>query len=138
MSDSIGFDFSEIDKLGADLDDAPKDVGKNTVKAVEVAAGNVKQGWRDRIKGSSHVSGGASSISYELTGNAGDTSEISADIGPTLTAAQGPIVGLIEMGAPKKNLAPHGYGLAALKDEQDDFEKGLEKAIDDTLKQAGL
>jgi hypothetical protein len=137
MSD-LGFDFSAIDKLAADLGEAPKDIGKNTVKAVQVAAGNVKQGWRDRIKGSSHVSRGASSISYDLHGNAGDQSEISAEIGPTLSSAQGAIVGLVEMGAPKKNLAPHGYGLAALKDEQDDFEGGLQKAVNDSLKQADL
>ena len=137
MSD-MSFDFTEMDRLTADLGEAPKDIGKNTVKAVEVAAGNVKEGWRDRVKGSSHASRGAASISYELQGKVGDQSEISAEIGPTLSSAQGPIVGLIEMGAPKQNLAPHGYGLAALKDEQGDFENGLQKAIDDSLKQAGL
>lgn len=137
MADGLGFDFSAIDRLVVDLGDA-QDVGANATKAMQVAAGNVKTGWRDRIKGSSHVSAGASSISYELTGKAGDRSELSADIGPTLTAAQGPIVGLVEMGAPKQNLAPHGYGLAALKDEQDDFVAGNQKAVDDTLKKANL
>lgn len=137
MSDDIKIDTSAIDKLAADLGTAPDGIGVNAKKALQVAAGNVKSGWRDRLQGSAYVPKGPYSISYDLTGDASETrSELSAEIGPTLSSSQGAIVGLLEMGAP--HTAPRGFGLAALADEVPDFEHGLEKAIDDTLKKAGL
>jgi hypothetical protein len=136
MSDGVSADFSGLDKLAADLGTVPKNAGKKVAKAVEVGARNVKDGWRSKIEGSRGVSHGAASISYDLEGEASLTgSTVSAEIGPELKG-QGPIVGLIEMGTP--TLSPRGYGLAALHEEQEDFEHGLDIAIDQALKEAGL
>jgi hypothetical protein len=136
MSDGISIDASALDKLVADLGKVPDGAGKNLRKAVEVGARNVKEGWRGRLKGASHASGAAATVSYDMKGGeAIRGSEISAEIGPELKG-QGPIAGLIEMGTP--TLSPRGYGLAALQDEAPDLEKGVEIAIDQALKAAGL
>jgi len=136
VSDGVSADNSELDRLVADLGSVPKHAGRNVTKALEVGARNVKDGWREKISHSRGVPHGAASISYDIEGDASVAgSTVSAEIGPELEG-QGPIVGLIEMGT--VTLAPHGYGLAALKEEQPDFEKGLDKAIDDALKAAGL
>jgi hypothetical protein len=139
MSDEVKVDSTELDKLAADLGRVPDGAGKKIRQAVEVGARNVKDGWRQKISGSRGVSHGAASISYDIKGGASTTgSEVSAEIGPVLNGpgGQGPIVGLIEMGTP--TLSPRGYGLAALQEEQADFEKGLEIAIDQALDGLGL
>jgi len=138
MSDSMDFDFSELDKLAADLGTAADVDGGNLRKMMQVAATNVKKGWANRLKGSAYASGTPGSITYDIEASAGAVSEISAEIGPDLSRSQGPIAGLIETGSPKKNLAPHGFGLAALNDEQDDFQDGAEKVVKDALKKANL
>jgi len=139
VSDDIRIDTTALDKLAADLGTVPDGSGKRIRQAVEVGARNVKGAWKTKISGSRGVSRGAASISYDIKGSAAASgSEVSAEIGPVLSGpgGQGPIVGLIEMGTP--TLAPRGYGLAALKEEQEDLEKGLDLAIDQALKAAGL
>jgi hypothetical protein len=110
----------------------------NVTKMLQVAATNVKKGWAERLKGSAYASGAPSSISYDLHGTTGARlGALSAEIGPELKG-QGPIAGLIEMGSPGRNLAPHGFGLAALHDEEPDFETGVGKVVDSALKKANL
>jgi len=139
VSDEIQIDVSALDKLSADLGTVPDGSGKRIRQAVEVGARNVKDSWKTKISGSRGVSRGAASISYDIKGTAAASgSEVSAEIGPVLSGpgGQGPIVGQVEMGTP--TLAPRGYGLAALKEEEADLEKGLDLAIDQALKAAGL
>ncbi len=131
MSDGIRFDFSELDALVADFGKAMKAAPVNVAKAVEVTARHVKDSWREPVSGSEYLPGGASTITYELKGAAGLTgSAISAEIGPELRG-QGPLVGMLEYGTP--NTGPRGYGLEALRKNQDDFERGIAKAVEDGI-----
>lgn len=130
MSDNISADFSELTQLAADLTRSAAVDPDNVRKLLQVSATNVKKGWADRLKGSAYASGAPASISYDIDG-------ASAEIGPELTG-QGPIAGLIELGSPAKNLAPHGFGLAALDDERDGFEEGAGKVLDAALKKGNL
>lgn len=138
MADSMSFDSSEIDKLAVDLGTAADIDPGNVLKMLQVAATNVKKGWAERLKGSAYASGAPASISYDLHGTTGARlGALSAEVGPELTG-QGPIAGLIELGSPGRNLAPHGFGLAALNDEQDDFEHGADEVVKSALKKANL
>lgn len=124
-------DFS---RLARDLGGVPKGTGKFLRKAVEVTARHVKDSWKDRLKGSPHVPGGPASITYDLKpGRDG----MGAEIGPELGRGQASIVGILEVGS-ASHVSPRGFGLAALHDNEADFEHGIELAVDDALKAAGL
>jgi len=125
------FDFSEVLKLAADLDEVPETAGENVRKAVTVTARNVKDGWRKKLSGSQTLPGTPRAISYDVRGgNAIRGSEISAEIGADL-GGQGSLVWVDEYGSPTS--APRGSGAAALHENERDFIEGLSKAIGDVL-----
>jgi hypothetical protein len=131
MSDGIKFDFSEVLKLAADLGDAPATSGPNIRKAVEITGRNVKADWRESLKGTRALENAYRSITYDIRGGlAIRGSEITVEIGAEL-GGQGSLVGIVEYGSP--TLSPRGHGAKALKANEEDFQKGLEKAIEDVL-----
>lgn len=137
MSDRLDADTTDYTRLAADLGSVSREAAPRLKKALEVTARNVKDGWRDKLVGSSTIPAGSSAISYDIKGTAGvNTSELEAEIGPQLGRRQATIVGITETGTPK--IAPRGFGLAALAENVDDFERGIDKAIDDTLRANGL
>lgn len=146
MADSMKFDFSELDTLAADLGEAPSNAGPNLRSAIEVTAHNIKDAWKEPLQGSSTVRAGAASITYDIgmgvslfhnamSGTTGEANSLTAEIGPELKG-QGAIVGMLEYGTP--TTAPRGFGAAALEKNQDDFVRGIERAIDDSLKASEL
>lgn len=126
------FDFSEIDKLAADITDAA-DALPNIKKAVSVTAFKVKESWRDRLKGSDTLPALPYAINYDVK-VAGDSVE--AEIGFDKSKKQGALGNISEFGS--INNPPRGFGLASLEENQGDFETGIHRAIDDTLKESGL
>lgn len=126
------FDFSELDKLAADLGDAA-DVIPNVKKAVQVTSNNVKSAWRNKLQGSSTLPALPYAVSYDVEVNAGG---VEGEIGFDKDKPQGALGNVSEYGT--MNNAPRGFGLASLEENQADFVEGIEKAIDDTLKAAGL
>lgn len=137
MSDSLATESSDYSRLASDLGEVSREAAPRLKKALEVTARNVKDGWRDKLVGSSTIPAGSSAISYDIKGATGiSTSELEAEIGPQLRRRQATIVGITETGTPK--IAPRGFGLAALAENTDDFEAGINKAIDDTLRANGL
>lgn len=145
MTDGIVFDFSEIDKLAADLGDAPRNAGENIRKAVEVSAFKIKESWRDKLKGTKRMPIAFLTIDYEVNANVsiirdlvssvqGEADTITAEIGSRTGKKQATFVTVLEFGAPGNNLAPRGYGAGALQENQADFQEGLSKAIGEPLK----
>jgi hypothetical protein len=125
------FDFSEVTALAADLSKAAKIAPENVAKAVAVTARKVQMDWREPLNGSEYLPAGAAAVTYELKGAAGiGGSAISAEIGPELRG-QGPLVGMLEYGTP--NTGARGYGAEALRRNQEDFERGILKAVEDVL-----
>ena len=125
------FDFSEVTALAADLGKAAKIAPENVAKAVAVTARKVQMDWREPLNGSEYLPGGAAAVTYELKGFSGAFgSAISAEIGPELRG-QGPLVGMLEYGTP--NTGARGYGAEALRRNQEDFERGILKAVGDVL-----
>jgi len=138
MADNLKFDFSDVLKLAADLGQVPDNAGPNIRKAVEVTARNVKETWRDLLKGSTRIPRGPSSISYDISGvSAVSGSSVTAEIGPTVGAGGvGGLVGMLEYGTP--STAPTGFGAGALQKNEGDFQKGLEIALQQAERKAGL
>jgi hypothetical protein len=133
----LEFDFSDINKLAADLSNVAKNAGPKIRKAVEVSARNVKEDWRKPLQGSGSVPGGAASISYDIKGgNAIRGSEITAEIGPELGGA-GSLVSALEDGFGGRQ-GPTGFGAAALQMNQEDFVRGLEIALQENEEAEGL
>lgn len=141
-------DYSDLTELVADLRAAALDTGVELVKAVEVTAVNVRNSWRDKLRGSQTVPRGAHSVTYDMTANEsylrqaltgkGGASEVSAEIGPEIgiPGGQGAIVGMLEYGTP--TTGPRGFGLEALRENEEDFERGVSMAVDAAMRRRNL
>lgn len=128
------FDFSQIDKLAADLGSVTQGTQANVRKAVEVTARKVKDSWRDKLKGSSTLPGLPTAVSYDIRQPGGS---VEAEIGFDKGRRQGALGNVSEFGVPGRT-GPRGFGLAALNENQEDFVTGIELAVDDDLKGADL
>lgn len=157
----MSFDFSELNKLSADLGEVPKNAGKHIRKAVEVTSRKVKDAANDSVK-SSRASWSkplAGAIDYEITAEAGDGgSSITSEVGYNKTryGKRASLGNLREFGAPNAPSgffsgdkfipipgtsaprAPHNDLQIALHANEADFVKGLEDALRDAEREAGL
>jgi hypothetical protein len=134
---SSDFDFSELNRLAADLGDVPKKSGPLLRKAIEVTARNVKDSWRSKLKGSQTLPGLPAAVSYDVSTFQGfGVSILQAEIGFDKTKPQGALGNVSEYGTP--TVAPRGFGHAALQENQADFEKGIGIAVDQALGEVGL
>lgn len=135
MSD-MEFDFSEFDQLAADVGEVPKNSGPNLVAAVQVTSINVKEAWANKLKGSPGLNVIAHTVSFDITNFQGfGASVLKSEIGPEGAGAAR--LGTISEFGNSRHPA-RGFGRAALEENQDDFERGIAKAIDDSLKESGL
>ena len=142
---SIDFDFSELDKLAADLGKVPDDAGKKIRQAVEVTSRHIKDSWAEKLTGENGVPHASRSITYDIgtnvslfrnalgVGPVDGANQIAAEIGAERGRLQAPIVTVLEFGAPGNNLAPRGCGHEALRESEADFIKGLEIATEIVL-----
>lgn len=133
-------DFSELYELAADLEEAPANLAPNLGKALGVTSGKIQKDARKSVRGrNKRFRQAAADIDYELTGTSGDVSEMSSEIGYQKGGA-GNLGTWLEYGAPgaENQIAPsHDLGNALLNNEED-FEQGVQKAVDDSLREANL
>lgn len=126
----------DLNALARDLGEIPKATAPFVRKAVEISARNIKDLIRDEYSGARALPGASRSISYDIQGSTGARlGGISAEIGPEL-GGQGSVVGLVDEGAPRtpgRKRIPK-----ALQNEAPGFTRGIEQAIEDGLKAAGL
>ena len=133
-------DFSELMKLAADIESAPDAVPKYLRKALDVTSIKIKEDAQASVRGRKGLGHAAAAIDYELAGSSGSVSEMSSEIGYNKGKGAGKLGNLVEYGAPNSGnqLAPsHDLGNALLNNESD-FEKGVEAAVSDALREAGL
>lgn len=141
MPDGFSIDDSELRQLAADLGEVPKRVGPFLNSAIQKSAGDVKKDWREQASGIRYAKGFPPSIDYTVTASPGlGVSTIQAEIGPDKGKAQGALGNLIEYGG-----AVHGglssardAGASALRRVEADFERGLDRALQDGERAAGL
>lgn len=128
-------DFSELDQLTADLGNVPANAGRNVRTAVEITARHIKDDWAKKLTGENGLPHAPRSIGYDVTSFAGfGNTVVKAEIGAERGKLQAPIVTVIEYGSPVNNTPPRGYGHGALQENEDDFVKGLSKALEDAEK----
>ncbi|MGX9346639.1 hypothetical protein [Microbacterium sp. KNMS] len=153
MADEIRIDNSDFSKLSADLGDVPENTGKYARQAIEVTARNVRDTARENAKGMDHAPAFPYSITYDIGATTNQTvaqaaasvltgatqatsSTLFAEIGPDKDRPQGALGNLIEYGS--VNNPPQGIMHGALQANEADFEKGIDRAVDDALKGLGL
>lgn len=156
MADGIDFDFSEVLKLSEDLGKVPRNAGPLINSAVQVTAVKVKKSAQSKVAGGSKTwSGLPNTIDYEIktaTGGGANLFEIAdatlassspansitAEIGYNKARGGGKLGNIREFGAPGKDRAPHNDLANALEENQADFQHGLEIALADAERAAGL
>jgi hypothetical protein len=127
---SIDFDYSELERLVADMEEAPRAVIPNVVKAIEVTAFKMKGSWRaaaQRLNGRGHAKRYPAAVDYEMILNR--NGEIGADIGPDPTKSQGTL-GILEDAPGGVRSTPQRSRDKAIAENIVDFERGLAKATE--------
>lgn len=140
MADGIDFDFSEVVKLAADLGKIDAETAPFVRKAIEVTARKVKDAARAKVAGGARSwSGLPNTIDYDIHGTTGGRlGGISAEVGYNKSRGGGKLGNIREFGAPGKDRGPHNDLANALEENQADFQHGLEIAIADAERAAGL
>lgn len=146
MADGVSYDFSDLNRLAADLGTAQGEIEKPLKSALAFAAQNVKKDAQSAVFADRFFKGAGAAISYDVTVKA---HEVDAEIGYDKSRAGGALGNLREFGAPDAQafgnpfapnvpLAPHNDLQNALEREQEDFQHGIDVALGDALKAAGL
>lgn len=137
MSDGVLIDFSELNQLAASLENVAANAGKNVRQAVEITSRKIKDGWRDKLKGSVYLPALPYAITYDVTTFSGfGASVIQSEIGPDKDRNQGALGNISEFGT--VNNPPRGFGLATLQENLKDYEDGLALALADAERVAGV
>lgn len=136
MSDGINFDFSELNKLAADLGHVPVLAGPNIVSAIKFTSVLIKKESAKSV-GSKRWSAAAGAIDFDVHGTTGARlGAISSEIGYNKGRAGGPLGNIREFGSP--HTPPSNDLLNALHANEADFQKGLNIALERAEKKAGL
>jgi hypothetical protein len=135
---SVDFDFSELTALAASFGAVPAKAGPKIRKAIQVSSRNVKDAWNEKLYREGHAKLTGRSVTYDLIGHEGfGMTVLESEIGPkTGEGKQAGIVRLLENGSIHN--APHGYGSAALQENEADFEHGMDVALAQAEAEAGL
>lgn len=147
-------DNSDLSKLASDLGRVSDETWENSQKAITVTAQKVRDTARENATGMAHAPAFPHSITYDVgvgydqsIGQAvtsvvsgaissARSSTLRAEIGPDKDRPQGDLGNLIEFGS--VNNAPQGIMHGALQANEADFERGVDRAVDDALKGLGL
>lgn len=135
----IGFDFSEVNALVADLGQVPAVAGGYINSAVQNTSRKVKDGAAEKLRKRKHFKQAARTIDYELTVFRGfGASVLQSEIGYNEDRGAAAELGnLAEFGAPgsRNALTPGNELITSLHEQEDDFVEGLRKAGQDALEE---
>jgi hypothetical protein len=130
-------DENGLNALERQLGDVPREVAPRLRQAVEFTARRIKDQIKNDYNGSRNLPAAAGSISYDLHGTTGQVlGGISAEIGPDIGRRQGALVGMVDVGT--RNIAGLQRIPKALADNEEDFDRGIAKAVEDGMRDAGL
>lgn len=122
----------ELYSLAADLTAAGHAVRPFARSAIQVTARHIKDDWRAGANRTG-LGGYAADITYETREN---RAEIIADIGPT--PGDSGSFGFVEEAPGGVHSAPQHAGRDALEKNEEDFVRGIDRAVADALRVAGL
>jgi hypothetical protein len=141
MVDGITFNFDDLDRLAADLESVPKSIGPFLTSAMHVTSLRIKKGAQAKVRRRRHFKQAARAIDYDLKRFRGfGAAIIESEIGYSKEKYGGPLGNLVEFGAPgsPNALTPGNELVTTLHEEEADFIRGIERAVDDAHKKAGL
>lgn len=126
----------DLAKLQQDLGTIPYHSGRFVNTALRRTAHEVKEAWRDHASGpsGSHAKAYPYSIDYDVEGT---WPQYKAEIGPNLGRKQGAL-GILEDAPGGVTASPQSARPKLMTAAEADFEKGLDAAVGDALKRAGL
>lgn len=138
MAGDASFDFSSLTQLAADLGQVADNAGPFLRSAIEVTSVKTKKAAQKSVgSGNKRWKALPSAIDYEVTVEAGiGGSSISSDIGYNRGRPAGRLGNVREYGTPR--VAPHNDLLNALHENEKDFVHGVEEALKDAERSAGL
>ncbi len=122
----------DVRKLAADLTAAGSAVRPFARKAVQVTAHRIKDEWRAAANRTG-LGGYAADVTYETRENAAG---VVAEVGPT--PGDSGSFGFVEDAPGGVYSAPQHAGRDALENNEDDFERGIDRAVADALRAVGL
>ncbi len=146
MASSSSFDYSDLTRLAADLSDVPREVVPKLAAALSKTAFDVKKDAQASVRTSPHFRAAAAAISYDnVTHDRVGDADVSVEVGYDKGRAAGALGNLREYGAPDAKYGGKSVPLApsydlrnALEKNAPDFERGIEIAIRDAEREAGL
>lgn len=148
MADDFRAESPDFGRLAADVRRLPPTAAPYLKAALEVTGRNVRDTARENASGMAHAPAFPQSITYDFVGDShgggalggfvGGSGEydLVMEVGPDKARPQGALGNLIEYGS--INNPPQGIMHGALQANEDDFERGVEKATDDSLRAVGL
>lgn len=127
--------MSDLDALIRDLGEFPRSGEKFVRSALEKSAHEAKGAWRDIASAASgtHAKGYPHKIDYDVTGS---DMQWEAEVGPQL-GGQGSL-GILEDAPGGVRSAPQKARPAVVSKVAPDFERGMDRAVDDALRRVGL
>jgi hypothetical protein len=138
MADGISFDFSELDRLAADLGKVADSIEPFVKSALNVTSLKVKRAAQEKVGRRRHFRQAAGAITFDVEARRGG---FFSDIGYDKRRGAGALLGnLVEYGAPNSaNALTPGNELAtSLRENEADFVYGIERAEEDARRKAGL
>jgi hypothetical protein len=130
------FDLSDLTRLAVQLGDVPVQARPKLRQAANVTSLKVKRSWQASLTGARGLPGLRNAVSYDVRSGGSSIAEIVAEIGIDKGKSQGPLGNVSEYGTPK--VAPRAYGAKALAENQEDFQRGVEIALEQAEREAGL
>lgn len=127
----------DLDALVRDLGEFPRHSGRFVESALKVTAHKMKESWQGLAKGPSggHAKAYPFSVDYDVTKRSFPSFE--AEVGPSLGRTQGAL-GILEEANGGVRAAPQNVRPKVIKANEADFEQGMDRAVDDALRRAGL
>lgn len=137
-----GIDFSEVDRLVADIGEVADTIGPYANSAVNFTSVKIKKAAAKSVGKSPTWGAAAQAIDYDIkVHQAFGVSTIQSEIGFDKEKTAGSLGNLREFGAPDSPngpLAPHNDLAIALHANERDYVYGLQKATEDAERAAGL
>jgi hypothetical protein len=141
MADGITFNFDDLNRLAADLESVPKNIGPFLESAIKFTSVRIKRGAARKVSRRRHFKQAAAAIDFDVKHFKGFGAEVvQSEIGYNKDKDPGRLGNLVEFGAPgsPNALTPGSELVTTLHEEEADFIRGIERAVDDAHKKAGL
>jgi hypothetical protein len=145
VADGISFDFSELDRLAADLGKVADTIEPFVKSALNVTSLKVKRAAQTKLGRRRHFRHAAGAITFDVVARRGGFfSDIGYDkdkiLGSGKWRTPGNLGNILEFGAPnaKNALTPGNELQSSLQENQADFVYGIERAEEDARRKAGL